>query len=77
LCFGRRNINITDILLENEMSIKAGLNNILENNLDGMKQNFSAAITEKAMHKLEEKKIDIAKNYFAKINESKKPTQKA
>lgn len=54
------------------MSIRQGLRNILENNLDGMKQNFSSAITEKAMHKLEEKKIGIAKNYFAKEKDSKK-----
>lgn len=51
------------------MSIKAALNNILEGNLDEMRQNFSSALTTKAVEKLEERKIEIAKNYFA---ESKK-----
>lgn len=59
------------------MSIKAGLKNILENNLDGMKQNFSSAITEKAIHKLEEKKIDIAQKYFAKEKDEEKASKKA
>lgn len=48
------------------MSIKQAINNILENNLDAMRQNFSAAITTKAVEKLEERKIEIAKNYFGK-----------
>lgn len=46
------------------MSIKKALSNILEGNLDAMRQNFSATLTEKAVQKLEEKKIEIAKNYF-------------
>lgn len=51
------------------MSIKQALNNILENNLDAMRQNFSAALTEKAVLKLEEKKIQIAQNYFGQMME--------
>jgi hypothetical protein len=51
------------------MSIKEAINNIMENNLDAMRQNFSAALTEKAVQKLEEKKIDIAKNYFGQVKE--------
>ena len=50
-------------------SIKSALNSILENNLDSMRQNFSAAITEKAVQKLEERKIEIAKNYFGQVKD--------
>jgi hypothetical protein len=46
------------------MYIKEAIENILEKKLDVMKENFTAALTEKAVQKLEEKKIDIAKNYF-------------
>lgn len=46
------------------MSIKQAINNILENNLDAMRQNFSSALSTKAVEKLEERKIEIAKNYF-------------
>ncbi len=48
------------------MSIKNALSNIIEGNLDAMRQNFSSALTEKAVQKLEEKKISIAQNYFGK-----------
>lgn len=48
------------------MSIKQALNNILENNLDGMRQNLTATLSEKAVQKLEERKMEIAKNYFGK-----------
>lgn len=51
------------------MSIKQALNNILEGNLDAMRQNLSSTLTEKAVQKLEEKKIDIAKNYFGQTKE--------
>jgi hypothetical protein len=46
------------------MHIKEALENILEKNLDKMKENFEAALTEKAVEKLEERKIAIAENYF-------------
>lgn len=51
------------------MTIKNALNNILEGNLDEMRQNFSNALTTKAVEKLEERKIEIAKNYFGQIME--------
>jgi uncharacterized protein affecting Mg2+/Co2+ transport len=51
------------------MSIKNALSNILEGNLDAMRQNFSFALTEKAVQKLEEKKINIAQNYFGQVME--------
>ena len=46
--------------------IKEALTNILEKKLDVMKENFNSALTEKAMQKLEEKKIEIAQSYFGK-----------
>lgn len=51
------------------MSIKNAVLNILEGNLDSMRQNFSSAISEKAVQKLEERKIEIAKNYFGKMKD--------
>ena len=47
-------------------NIKEALSNILEKKLDVMKENFNAALTSKAMEKLEEKKIEIAQTYFGK-----------
>jgi hypothetical protein len=46
------------------MHIQEAVKNIREKKLEQMKENFNSAITEKAVQKLEEKKIDIAKNYF-------------
>jgi hypothetical protein len=51
------------------MSIKKALDSILEGNLDEMRQSFSSALTTKAVEKLEERKIDIAKSYFGKTKE--------
>ena len=51
------------------MSIKKALDSILEGNLDEMRQNFSSALTTKAVEKLEERKIEIAKNYFGQMQE--------
>ena len=48
------------------MSVDKALENIMEGNLDAMCQNFSTALTQKAVQKLEERKIEIAKNYFGK-----------
>ena len=48
------------------MSVDKALENIMEGNLDAMRQNFSTALTQKAVQKLEERKIEIAKNYFGK-----------
>lgn len=47
------------------MSVNKALDNILENKLDEMRSNFSTVLTSKAVQKLEERKIEIAKNYFA------------
>ena len=46
------------------MSIKEAIVNILENNLDAMRNNFSNVLSTKAVEKLEEKKIEIANKYF-------------
>ena len=51
------------------MTIKKALDSILEGNLDEMRQNFSASLTEKAVQKLEERKIEIAQNYFGQVTE--------
>ena len=51
------------------MSIKRALDSILEGNLDEMRQNFSSALTTKAVEKLEERKIEIAQNYFGQMQE--------
>lgn len=54
------------------MTIKNALNNIIEGNLDEMRQNFSSALTTKAVEKLEERKIEIAQNYFGQLDELRK-----
>ena len=48
------------------MSVNKALDNILDKKLDEMRQNFSAALSTKAVEKLEERKIEIAQNYFGK-----------
>ena len=59
------------------MSIKKALDSILEGNLDEMRQNFSSALTTKAVEKLEERKIEIAKNYFGQMQEEVKQVDEA
>jgi hypothetical protein len=46
------------------MSVSKALDDIVEGKLDQMRENFSNALTTKAVEKLEEKKIEIAKSYF-------------
>jgi hypothetical protein len=48
------------------MHIQEAIKNIREKKLEQMKENFNAALTTKAMQKLEEKKINIAQTYFGK-----------
>jgi flagellar basal body-associated protein FliL len=48
------------------MSVNKALDNILEGKLDEMRDNLSAALSTKAVEKLEERKIEIAQNYFGK-----------
>lgn len=56
------------------MSINKALDNILEGKLDEMRENFSAALSTKAVEKLEERKIEIAQNYFGQVFESAEQT---
>jgi hypothetical protein len=51
--------------MENQNLINEAIENILENDLGAMKDNFMAALQEKAQEKLEEKKKQIASDYFA------------
>jgi len=53
------------------MYIKEALENILDKKLDLMKENFQAALTEKAIEKIEDRKIEIAANYFGQVQEQK------
>jgi len=46
------------------MSIENAIINILENNLDAMRANFSASLSEKAVQKLDERKKEIGQSYF-------------
>ena len=52
------------------MYIKEAIQNILDKNLDEMKNNLQAALTEKAVMQLEEKKIKIAQGYFGQKGKS-------
>ena len=51
------------------MSINKSIENIFEGKLDEMLTNFSNALAVKAVEKLEERKIEIAKNYFGQMQE--------
>ena len=51
--------------MDNKNLINEAFDNILDNNLNEMKQNLLTVLQEKAMEKLEERKKEIASNYFA------------
>ena len=51
------------------MSVNKALDSVLANNLDEMRTHFSNALSTKAVEKLEERKIEIAQNYFGKTKE--------
>ena len=51
------------------MSVNKALDSILAGKLDEMRTEFSNALATKAVEKLEERKIDIAKNYFGQTKE--------
>lgn len=44
--------------------INEALKNIVNKNLDEMRNNFNASISQKAVQRLDEKKQEIAQNYF-------------
>jgi hypothetical protein len=51
--------------LKEEMNpITAGIKNIQEGNLEKMRQNFNDALSRKAAEALQEKKLEVATNYF-------------
>jgi hypothetical protein len=52
------------------MSVEKAIVNILEGNLDEMRKNFSVSLSEKAIMKLDEKKVDIGQKYFGQVFES-------
>jgi hypothetical protein len=47
------------------MSVKQAVDNMLNKNLDEMRQNLNDVLVSKALGALEERKQEIAKNYFA------------
>ena len=51
--------------MDNKERINEALDCILDNNLSEMKENLLIALQEKAMEKLEERKKEIAAQYFA------------
>jgi len=51
--------------MDNNNLINEAIENILENDLAAMKENFMASLQEKAIEKLEERKKQIASEYFA------------
>lgn len=59
-----KKLTTEETIMDNE-HIKEGINSILENDLVSMKESFMAALEEKVMEKLDERKKDIAANYFA------------
>jgi hypothetical protein len=46
------------------MYVKEAITNIMEKNLIEMKENVNKSLSEKAIEKLNEKKKEIAENYF-------------
>lgn len=51
------------------MSVNKALDSILAGKLDEMRTEFSNALATKAVEKLEERKIEIAQNYFGQVQE--------
>ena len=44
--------------------IKEAISSLVENDLESMRSTFNVVLTTKAVEKLEEKKIEIAQNFF-------------
>ena len=57
--------SIKEGTMDTKDQIQEAIGNIMEENLVEMKENFLAVLQEKAMEKLEERKKEIAANYFA------------
>jgi len=58
--------NVIDSLLKEETMdpIRQAIEDIQQGNLEQMRQNLSQALAQKAVDKLEEKKLEIASTYF-------------
>lgn len=56
---------VKEELMDTKEQIHEAIGNIMEENLHEMKENFLAVLQEKAIEKLEERKKEIAANYFA------------
>lgn len=54
-----------ETIMDTKEHIQEAIGNIMEDNLHEMKDNFLTALNEKVMEKLEERKKEIASNYFA------------
>jgi restriction endonuclease S subunit len=54
------------------MSVEKAIVNILEGNLDEMRKNFSVSLSEKAIMKLDEKKVEIGQKYFGQTKKLSK-----
>lgn len=50
--------------METKTNIKEAINSMIQGNLDAMRNQLSEALSKKAVTQLDERKIDIAKNYF-------------
>ena len=50
--------------METKTTIKGAIHNMIQGNLDNMRQQLGEALSKKAVTQLDERKIDIAKNYF-------------
>lgn len=48
------------------MHIKEAIESLQNKKFDQMREHINTALAEKAMQKLDERKIEIAKNYFGK-----------
>lgn len=44
--------------------INEAIENVMENNLDQMRENFFKSLSQRAAERLEERKLEIASSYF-------------
>jgi hypothetical protein len=56
---------VKEDLMDTKEQIHEAIGNIMDENLHEIKENFLAVLQEKAIEKLEERKKEIAANYFA------------
>lgn len=61
----RMNPGLKETTMDKQDMVAEAINNILEGNLENMRQNLYDVLQETAIEKLEERKKEIASNYFA------------